>query len=209
MPHPAALAPATERMMSARARQDLELVAAALAGQTKAYEELLRQYRMAVYHLVLKLVPQADDAEDVTMETFRKAFRHLGRYSPQFAFSTWLFRIATNNCLDFIRRKKLATLSLQAPAHWNEDGECTLELCDEELNPQDAFIRQQRCERVREAVMRLPIKYLDLVRLRYLEELSLEEVAAELQWPLGTVKAHLNRARTLLAEMLIGSEEGL
>ena len=209
MSPPAALAPATERMMSARARQDQALVAAALAGQARAFEDLLAHYRTAVYHLVLKLVPQADDAEDVTMETFGKAFRHLGRYSPQFAFSTWLFRIATNNCLDFLRRKKLATLSLQAPAHRNEDGECTLELCGEELNPQDAYIRQQRCERVRAAVAQLPAKYLNLVQLRYFEELSLEEVAAELQWPLGTVKAHLNRARALLAEWLRGSEEEL
>ena len=90
MPLSAAPAPDTERTMSARAREDLGLVAAALAGQTKAYEELLRHYRTAVYHLVLRIVPQADDAEDVTMETFGKAFRHLGRYSPQFAFSTWL-----------------------------------------------------------------------------------------------------------------------
>ena len=87
-----------------------------------------------------------------------------------------------------------------------EDGECTLDLRDEELNPQDAFIRQQRCERVRAAVARLPTKYVDLVRLRYFEELSQEEVAAELQWPLGTVKAHLNRARALLAELLQESE---
>ena len=195
--------------MSARARQDQALVAAALAGRASAYEELLRHHRTAVYHLVLKLVPQADDAEDLTMETFGKAFRHLGRYSPQFAFSTWLFRIATNNCLDFVRRKRLATRSLQAPAHRSEDGECTLEVCDGELNPQDAFIRQQRCERVRAAVLRLPAKYVALVRLRYFEELSLEEAAAELQWPLGTVKAHLNRARALLAELLRGSEEML
>lgn len=153
--------------MSARALQDLELVTTALAGRASAYEELLRHHGTAVFHLVLKLAPQADDAEDVTMETFGKAFRHLGRYSSQFAFSTWLFRIATNNCIDFVRRKKLATLSLQAPAHRNEDGECTLELCDGELNPQDAFTRQQRCERVRAAVARLPVKYGDLVRLRY------------------------------------------
>ena len=198
---------APERVMSVRARQDLALVEAALAGQTRAYEELLRHYRTSVYHLVLKLVPQTDDAEDVTMETFGKAFRHLGRYSPQFAFSTWLFRIATNNCLDFMRRKKLATLSLQAPAHWSEDGECTLELRDEDLNPQDAYIHQQRCERVRAAVAQLPAKYVDLVRLRYFEELSQEEVAAELQWPLGTVKAHLSRARALLAALLQGSAE--
>ena len=193
--------------MSTRARQDLALVTAALAGQSKAHEQLLQQYRTAVYHLVLKIVPQADDAEDLTMETFGKAFRHLGRYSPQFAFSTWLFRIATNNYIDFVRRNKLATLSLQAPAHRNEDGECTLELCDEELNPQDAYIRQQRCARVRHAVAQLPAKYVALVQLRYFEELSYEEVAAELQWPLGTVKAHLNRARALLAGMLQGGEE--
>ena len=143
------------------------------------------------------------------METFGKAFRHLGRYSPDFAFSTWLFRIATNNCIDFVRRKKLATLSLQAPAHWSEEGECTLEVCDEDLNPQDAYIRQQRCERVQQAVAQLPAKYVDLVRLRYFEELSYEEVATELQWPVGTVKAHLNRARALLAAALAGSEEGL
>ena len=206
---PAALVPATERIMSARARQDLELVAAALSGRASAYEELLRHYRTAVYHLVLKLVRQADDAEDVTMETFGKAFRHLGRYSSEFAFSTWLFRIATNSCIDSMRRKRLATLSLQAPTHLNEDGECTLELCDEAPDPQDAYIRQQRCERVREAVARLPAKYVDLVRLRYFEELSQEEVATELQWPLGTVKAHLSRARTLLAALLAGSEEEL
>jgi RNA polymerase sigma factor (sigma-70 family) len=209
MPLPAALASATERLMSARARQDLALVNAALAGQASAYEELLAHYRAAVYHLVLKLVRQADDAEDLTMETFGKAFRHLGRYSPQFAFSTVLFRIATNGCIDFRRRKKLATLSLQAPAHRNEGSECTLELCDDELNPQEAFIRQQRCERVRDAVARLPVKYVDLVRPRYFEELSYEEVAAELQWPMGTVKAHLNRARALLAVALEGSEEEL
>jgi RNA polymerase sigma-70 factor (ECF subfamily) len=112
--------------MSARARQDLALVDAALAGRANAYEALLRHYRRAVHHLVLKLVLQADDAKDLTMETFGKAFRHLARYSPPFAFSTWLFRLATNNCLDFLRRKKLATLSLQAPAPLSEDGECTL-----------------------------------------------------------------------------------
>ena len=143
------------------------------------------------------------------METFGKAFRHLGRYSPDFAFSTWLFRIATNNCIDFVRRKKLATLSLQAPAHLSEDGECTLDVCDGDLNPQEAYIRQQRCERVRAAVAQLPAKYVDLVRLRYFEELSYEEVAAELQVPLGTVKANLNRARALLAAALAGSGEGL
>jgi RNA polymerase sigma-70 factor (ECF subfamily) len=194
--------------MSARAQGDWALVQAALGGNAAAYEQLWTSYRPAVYHLVLKIVPQADDAQDVTMETFGKAFRHLGRYSPQFAFSTWLFRIATNSCIDFVRRKRLATHSLQAPAYWGEDGECTLELSSQEPDPQDAYIRQQRCERVQAAVAQLPAKFVDLVRLRYFEELSYEEVAAELQWPLGTVKAHLNRARALLAAALQDQHNG-
>ena len=77
----------------------------------------------------------------MTMETFAKAFRHLARYSSQFAFSTWLFRIATNNCLDFMRRKRLATLSLHAPVHFSDEGECTLDVCAADLNPQEACIR--------------------------------------------------------------------
>ena len=162
----------------------------------------------------------------MTMETFAKAFRHLARYSSQFAFSTWLFRITTTICLDFMRRKRLATLSLHAPVHFSDEGECTLDVCATDLNPQEACIRQQRLERVRHAVAQLPAKYIPLVRLRYLEELSYEEAAAELQWPpsysgrravvaaepqwpLGTVKANLNRARGLLAELLKHSKESI
>jgi len=208
MPRPAP-EPAVERTISARARHDLALVDAALAGQAKAYEELLQNYRTAVYHLVLKIVRDANDAEDVTMETFGKAFRHLGRYSPQFAFSTWLFRIATNNCIDFVRRKKLTTLSLQGPAHLSEEGECTLQVSDEELNPLEACIKQQRREQVLQAVAQLPAKYSKMLQLRYFDELSYEEVAAELQCPVGTVKANLHRGRALLLEVLQGSKAGL
>lgn len=202
-------APAEERTMSDRARHDLTLVAAAVGGQAKAYEELLQKYRTPVRHLVLKIVRDADDAEDVTMETFGKAFRHLMRFSPNFAFSTWLFRIATNTCIDFMRRKRLATLSLQGPAHLNEDGECTLQVCDEELNPLEAYVRQQRREQVQQAVAQLPAKFGQMLRLRYFDELSYEEMAAELQCPLGTVKANLHRARALLLAQLQGEKEDL
>ena len=201
--------PTVERTMSSRARHDLTLVAEALAGQAKAYETLLQNYRTAVYHLVLKIVRDANDAEDVTMETFGKAFRHLGRYSPQFAFSTWLFRIATNNCIDFVRRKKLTTLSLQGPAHLSEEGECTLQVSDEDLNPLEACIKHQRREQVLRAVAQLPAKYSKMLHLRYFDELSYEEVAAELQCPVGTVKANLHRGRALLLELLQGSKASL
>lgn len=191
---------------SARARADWELIQAALAGQAKAYEKLLANYRTPVYHLMLKIVREADDADDLTMEAFAKAFRHLGRYSPDFAFSTWLFRIATNNCIDFVRRKRVATLSLQGPAHLSAEGECTLQVRDEEPNPLEAYIDEQRRERVQQAVARLPAKYCRMMQLRYFEELSYEEVATELHCPVGTVKANLHRGRALLLELPQGSE---
>lgn len=200
-------APEYERERSARARHDLALVEAALAGSASAYEQLLKEYRKSMYHMVLKMVRDADDAEDLTMEAFAKAFRHLPRYRPDYAFSTWLFRIATNHCIDFMRRKRLKTSSLSAALDLADGDTMLLDARDQNLNPQEALIRQQRMELVQRAVDLLPPKYARLVRLRYFDELSYEEVAQELKAPLGTVKAQLFRARELLLELLQGSRE--
>lgn len=201
--HKDSKSPDTEREFSARAQQDLVLIGEALAGSAKAYEKILSNYYKSLYHLILKMVVNADDAEDLTSEVFAKAFRYLPRYRPEFAFSTWLFRIATNHTIDFVRRKKLQTQSLNATiGHGDEQG-MVWEVADEaNPNPQDAFINQQRIDLVRQLVTRLPPKYADLVRLRYFEELSYEEIAVERQAPLGTVKAQLFRARELLLALL-------
>ena len=191
-----------ERGFSPKAQRDLVLIQAALDGSAKAYEALLHCYRKSVYYIVLRMVRDPDDADDLTMEAFAKAFGHLSRYRPQFAFSTWLFRIATNGCIDFVRRKKLNTQSLNATVRLGDGESILLDVCDHAPNPQEAFIRQQRMEVVRRVVTRLPAKYARLVRLRYFEELSYEEVATELQAPLGTVKAQLFRARELLLQLL-------
>ena len=191
-----------ERVFSPKAQRDLVLIQAALDGSAKAYEALMRCYRKSVYHIALRMVRDPDDADDLTMEAFAKAFGHLSRYRPQFAFSTWLFRIATNGCIDFVRRKKLKTQPLSAAMPVG-DGESILwDVCDHAPNPQEAFIRQQRIEVVQRVVTRLPAKYAQLVRLRYFEELSYAEVATELHAPLGTVKAQLFRARELLLQLL-------
>ncbi len=190
-----------ERELSVRAQRDLVLIQQALDGSAKAYEELLRSYRRSVYHIVLKMVRDTDDADDVTQEIFAKAFRSLGRYRAEFAFSTWLFRIATNHCIDFIRKRKLKTQSLNSEMQLGDGKGMLLEVASQDLNPQDAFVRQQRIERVQQLVERLPAKYQQLVRLRYFDELSYEEIAVELRAPLGTVKAQLFRARELLLDM--------
>ena len=191
-----------ERAFSPKAQRDLVLIQAALDGSAKAYEALLRSYRKSVYHIALRMLRDSDDADDLTMEAFAKAFEHLSRYRPQFAFSTWLFRIATNGCIDFVRRKKLNTQPLNVAVRLSDGKSILLDVCDHAPNPQEAFIRQQRIEVVQRVVTRLPAKYARLVRLRYFEELSYAEVATELQAPLGTVKARLFRARELLLQLL-------
>lgn len=201
--------PPTERALSARAQQDLVLIAAALGGSDKAFEALLRNYRKSVYHVVLRMVRDPDDAQDVTQEVFAKAFQYLARYRADFAFSTWLFRIATNHCIDFVRRKKLPTQSLNAVYQVGDGDGFTLDVPDAQPDPQERFIRQQRGERVRQAVEQLPPKYRHLTHLRYFEEWSYEEIATDLQLPLGTVKAQLFRARELLLALLKNNQATL
>ncbi len=205
---PPSVAPLLEKELSVRAREDLALVQAALAGQAKAYETLWRHYHKPVFFLVRRMVPNTNDAEDLTLEAFAKAFRHLPTYTPAFAFSTWLFRIATNATIDFLRRSRLATLPLPPePTHYLPDADQPAhEAADQGPDPLEACIRQQRQEWVHEVVSQLPPKYAAPVRLRYFEERSYEEIAAELHLPLGTVKAFLHKSRELLLVLLKESQ---
>ena len=198
-----------EKIWSARALYDLTLVEAALQGQAKAYEELVQRYGKPVYYTIFKMVRHADDADDLTSETFAKAFRNLSRYRPDFAFSTWLFRIATNHGIDSLRRKRLKTLSLEAMTAAGDGTEVGWNVSSADPTPHEAIIRQQRAVAARQVVDQLPAKYARLVRLRYFDELSYEEVATELHLPVGTVKAQLFKARELMLELLQASKESL
>jgi len=181
---------------------DLGLVKKAKEGDNKAFEKLLKKYRKSVYYMLLKMVNNTDDAEDLTQEAFAKAFNSLGRFDPKYAFSTWLFRIATNNCIDFIRKKRVSTVSIDSPYETDDGDSITFDIRDNDFNPDDLMLRKQRREYLQIAVDKLPDKYKQLVDLRYFQEMSYEEVADFLQLPLGTVKAQLFRARELLGEEL-------
>ena len=157
--------------------------------------------------MVLKMVRNVDDAEDLTIEAFSKAFKSLHRFKKDYTFSTWLFRIATNNAIDFIRKKKLRTISIHSS--YTDDNGDAVELDVEDkgnLTPQDKAIREQRIELMRMFVDKLPAKYQRLVKLRYFKELSYEEIATELEAPLGTIKAQLHRSRELMRELITGKE---
>jgi RNA polymerase sigma factor (sigma-70 family) len=191
-----------EREFSSRALSDFKLIDQATAGDEKAFAELMRRYKKPVQHTLMKMVRNADDAEDLMIEAFAKAFRNLPKFKKDYTFSTWLFRIATNNCIDFIRKKKLDTLSINT-SFSDESGDAVdLDIRDENLNPQEKAITQQKVEIVRTFVGLLPEKYQRLVEMRYFDELSYEEIAEQLDAPLGTVKAQLHRARELLYDLV-------
>ena len=197
-----------EKQFSAKAKHDFKLIRAAVENSDeKAYAELMQIYKKPVYHVVLKMVRNPDDAEDLTIEAFAKAFRNLHKFNPEFAFSTWLFRIATNNCIDFIRKNKIKTMSIDSAIKIDNGDEITIDFRDQNLNPQETTIKNQKIEIMQHVVSRLPDKYQRLVTLRYFDELSYEEIAQELKAPLGTVKAQLHRARELLYDMVNNKKE--
>jgi RNA polymerase sigma-70 factor (ECF subfamily) len=195
--------------LSLKAQQDIQLVEKARKGDQQAYGELLGRYRDAIYFMLLKMVNSPTDAEDLTIEAFGKAFKNIDQYTPNFAFSTWLFKIATNNCIDFIRKKRASHVSLDQSV----DGEDTLApsslIQSDSPDPESTMINQQKVKLMREVVSKLKPRYRNLVELRYFKEYSYEEIAGEMDIPIGTVKAQLFRARELLLNILNRSQEKL
>ncbi len=188
--------------LSEKAQYDYRLVQLAIKGDQKAYADLMDRYRDSIYFLLLKMVNNKDDADDLTIEAFGKAFKNLEQYTPNYAFSTWLFKIASNNCIDLIRRKKKRTLSIDKTLE-NDDGtETTIHLKSEMLDPEEKFVQKQKIKLLHELVKKLKPRYRELVELRYFKELSYEEIAQQLDIPLGTVKAQLFRAREFLHNVL-------
>ncbi|MFN3316866.1 MAG: RNA polymerase sigma factor [Raineya sp.] len=192
-----------DKEFSQKALYDFKLVELAKDGDQNAFAELMKRYNRSLYHVILKMVRNVDDAEDLTIEAFAKAFKNLDKFKQEYTFSTWLFRIATNNCIDFIRKKKNnETFSLNNLYNNTENEEFDLDIADENSNPQEATIRSQKVELMQKLVARLPAKYRKLVTMRYFEERAYQEISEELELPIGTVKAQLHRARELLYDMV-------
>ena len=187
--------------LSNRAKQDYQLVIKAKDGDQNAYAQLLGRYWDSIYFMLLKMVHNQDDAEDLTIEAFGKAFKNLNYYEPDFAFSTWLFKIANNNAIDFIRRQKGRSVPIENPGN-DPDDDSTLQLPSNLLDPDEELIKKQRATLLETVIGQLKPRYSRLVKLRYYQEYSYEEIAKELNLPLGTVKAQLFRAKELLYNIL-------
>jgi RNA polymerase sigma-70 factor (ECF subfamily) len=191
--------------LSEKAQYDFKLVEAALKGDEKAFARLMSRYKDAIYFMLLKMVNNKNDAEDLTLEAFGKAFKNLHQYSPSYAFSTWLFKIATNNCIDFLRKRRGVFVSIENSQE-NGDNDPPIKLRTNDPNPEEKLIRIQKAILMRKIVHRLKPRYRILVELRYFREYSYEEIAKELHLPLGTVKAQLFRAREMLFKMIESTE---
>jgi RNA polymerase sigma-70 factor (ECF subfamily) len=191
--------------LSDKAKYDYTLVEAALTGDEKAFAKLMSRYKDAIYFMLLKMVNNKNDAEDLTIEAFGKAFKNLHQYSPNFAFSTWLFKIATNNCIDFLRKRRGVYISIENNME-NGDNDTPVKLRSNEPNPEEKLIRIQKAILMRKIVHNLKPRYRTLVELRYFREYSYDEIAKELNLPLGTVKAQLFRARDMLFKMIESTE---
>jgi len=187
--------------LSEKARQDLILVEQAKNGDEKAFAALLNRYRDSIYYMLLKMVNNSSDAKDLTIEAFSKAFQSINTYTPDFAFSTWLFKIATNNCIDFLRKKHKTPQVLEQTDEDDDEGyEARIE--SDSPDPEEIMINNQDIDNLHKVVKQLKPKYRKLIELRYFREYSYEEISEELKIPIGTVKVQLFRAKAILYELL-------
>ncbi|MCI0472432.1 MAG: sigma-70 family RNA polymerase sigma factor [Ignavibacteria bacterium] len=181
--------------------EDNELIDRALSGDQQAFDKLMKKYYNLVSNLIYRMIYNKEDVDDLTQEAFIKAFNSLDKFDRQFAFSTWLYKIASNNCIDYLRKKKLNTISIDKEFD-SDDEDLRFEIPDHETKPDRGIIEDERKKLLDRAIESLPDKYKTVIILRHKEEKEYEEIAEELKLPLGTVKAHIFRGRELLYKYL-------
>jgi RNA polymerase sigma-70 factor (ECF subfamily) len=182
-------------------QSDSLVIARARRGEEAAFAELLRRYRAPVFNLCIRMLKNRDDAEDVAQEVFVKVFGMLERYDEQYAFSSWLFKIAANQCIDFIRKNRVRLMSLDEPISYGGE-EMERQFPDEAPTPVQDIERKELGAVLLEITDELPPHYRSMIVLRHQEQLSYEEIAQVLDLPLGTVKARIHRARAMMKDRL-------
>lgn len=190
---------------SSSSLEDDKFVRRAIEGDQDAFKELMNKYQKPLYFHVLKMVRNHEQVEDLVQEAFMKAFNNLNSYNTNYAFSTWLYRITTNHTIDYLRKKKLNTTSINEPVK-TRDGEMEIQISDGAETDRN-IIRKERKQIIHNAINDLPKKYRRVIEMRHLQELSYQEIADQLDLPLGTVKAHIFRAREMLYKELKDKRE--
>jgi len=179
-----------------------ELVYSAKKGDESAFKEILKRYYKAVFFMIKKMVKNETDAEDLTIEVFTKVFMNMDMYTETHSFSTWLFKIASNHAIDFIRKQKNASNLLKIDEPLDEETNWFFELASDDPNPERFMISKQRQKKINDIIDILPNELRDVIKLRVYGDLSYKEISEELGLAIGTVKARIFRARNLLASIL-------
>ena len=181
--------------------EDIRLIARAKAGEEKAYRTLLGKYQGSVFSICLRMVRDRELASDLAQDVFLKVFTMLERYDPSYAFSSWLFKITSNLCIDYLRKRRVETFPMDSPMD-GADGEFTRQYEAPDPTPETLMIRKEQMETLQAAIDELPEHYRMIILLRHQENLSYDEIANSLEIPLGTVKARIHRAREMLKDRL-------
>lgn len=191
--------------MNATLVSDHELVSRAQQGSEKAYRELLGRYQRPVFSIIYRMIRDREQAEDLAQETFVRVFNHIDRYDPRYKFSSWIFKIATNLTIDWIRRKELNTVSIDGSrnAVTPEQIEATsITIASPDENPEELLEARELGEEIEAAIGRLRPEYRAAILLRHVEGREYQEIAEILALPLGTVKTYIHRGRNELREQL-------
>ena len=182
---------------------DLKIIEACLLGNTNMFSRLIDEYKSMVYNLAYRMSNNSQEAEDISQEAFLRAFQSLARFNPNYKFSTWLYQVTLNIIRDRFKKKKVNYSSLDAPKNQNDnDKEYFYQPVDSKQNPEEALAQQEKDRFLQKAIFSLPLKYREIVVLRYLKDFSYIEIASILKIPPGTVKIRLYRAREQLGKIL-------
>jgi RNA polymerase sigma-70 factor (ECF subfamily) len=177
---------------------DPAVVEQARKGSEAAYRELLTRYERPVFSLIFRMVRDRETAEDLAQETFIKVLNNLDRYSPEFKFSSWLFKIANNLTIDHLRRRRVDTISIEgAPdAVTAESAKATsISVVSADESPLEELESRELGTAIERAIGKLRPEYRACIMLRHVEDKSYEEIAEIVKLPLGTVKTYIHRAR--------------
>jgi RNA polymerase sigma-70 factor, ECF subfamily len=187
-------------------RDDKELIARARQGDEAAYRVLLERYERPVFSICIRMVRNREEAQDLAQEAFMKVFAMLDRYNPAYAFSSWLFKITSNLCIDSIRKRRIDTLPMDQPVETPGGSEYARQYESPDDDPEGVYVKNEKMQQLSEAVDALPPHYRLMIVLRHQQDLSYEEIAETLEVPLGTVKARIHRAREMLKSKLAGQD---
>mgnify|MGYP001169455239 CR=1 FL=1 len=196
--------------LSEQGRRDLLLINKALkSGDPASYNELMGLYRDPLYFMFYEKVNEEELAKDLTIESLGKAFTKLNLYNSKYAFSTWLFALAHNHFIDYLRKNKLSTISIEENIFIENNKLKQFNLASQDASPEQIMEKRQRILILRKIVTQLKPIYRDLVRLRYFKELSYNEISNKLGIPIGTVKVQLFRSREQLFKILSGGKDDI